>query len=282
MNVPLPSSTVSPVAEPAVESQASTPPWIAVSDLDDVLDAVEDAWGNEARQALELRWDDLDDVLDSDAYDRRVRIWVDEGWLESASSGPDHAAEAPLADSSDADPVSSEQADRLGRFVRLTSEKQANEALKTYGQQLYFWVDTYEHGNVDYAVSGTRYTGGFDVSSGNALFVPNRDAQAAYKRLRKTMAPLEARRTFVDAANQALAGFTAWANGEIHTVEVRVFDRHGQALAQDRLWDLAGAHAVDRAIDELSDLLRKSMTVPVGPSPEPVLAAARARTPSGR
>lgn len=278
MNTPLPPASV----PSAVEPRAQAPAWITVSDLDDVLDAVEYAWGNEARQALELRWDDLDDVLESTEPDRRIRIWAEEGRLESAAVGHDPAAESPLAHSDDEDPVSRTQADRLGRFIRLTSEKQANDALKAYGQQLYFWVDTYEHGGVDYAVSGTRYSSSFDVSSGNALFVPDSDTQAAYKRLRKTMAPLEARRTFVDAANRTLARFTAWANGEVHTVEVRAFDRQGHPLGQDRLYDVQGMDEIDHAIDTLADTLRNTPLLQPVPVVESPVTTARRRTPDGR
>lgn len=236
------------------EPAAVEPAWHRVHHLDDLLDLVQEHLGEAAREALALRWDDLGEALDTCGDEPSVRFWPAQGWFETSTVMPDPDAEEtkPMATSAE-----EKDLERVGgRFIVGTSEEQVNAVLREYGNRLYLWVDTYRHGMVDHAVSGTRYTSGFDVSSGTALFVPADDQQNEYRRLRKTLPALEARRLFVDRANAALERFTNWSNGEIYSTEVRLFDRLGQPLAQEQDYGVLGARHTDASIDGLSSGLR--------------------------
>lgn len=136
-----------------------------------------------------------------------------------------------------------EDDDGAGTFKEFRNIDSRDEFLSTLSKSsLFFLVDKYEHGNVDYSVSGTKNYPDqrWDVSHGCAVFIPCEDIQQDYKKDKKTMTVAEAKAKYSKDANMTLESYSEYCNGEVYGFSIVTYDKKGNVLNEDECWGFIG------------------------------------------
>lgn len=136
-----------------------------------------------------------------------------------------------------------QHSDDIGEFKEFTNIYKRDEYLSTLKKSsLFYLVDKYAHGSIDYSISGSKdYPDSrWDVSKGCAVFIPCDYIQDEYKKAKKTMTVQDAKTKFINDSNSILKEYSDYSNGEVYSYTVTTYDNKGKIVNEEDNWEIIG------------------------------------------